>query len=166
ASGSSSSKSTSGNIPLSASHRPIFVSIPVIANSLPTRPPRSTTSRAFRPESPASVGAERSASSASLLAGDESANVLGERAPDLSVSAMVLSESKLGALRSIVSLRRLELPAWPTALAPLESFLRCDRAGLAALGTLVEVVNDGGEGIAPSRVFGCTGSLSTALGGW
>jgi hypothetical protein len=59
----------------------------------------------------------------------------------------------------------LEFPDWPTALAPLASFLRCDRAGFAAFGTLVEVVNEGGVGNAPSSVVDCTGSLSTALGG-
>ena len=39
------------------------------------------------------------------------------------------------------------------------------RAGVAGLGTLVEVVNEGGAGIGPSAILKLTGSLSTALGG-
>src|ERR1044072_2321672 len=158
ASGSSSSRSTSGKMPLSASHRPMLVSIPVIENSRPTRPPRSINRRAVTRELSTGAGGE-SDSIASVRPRDESAKVDdGAFAPGfgrLGSAGLILK-----AERSSVTLRRLlELPS-----AGRSSGLR-SRAGMAGLGILVEVVNDGGAIGGPSLVLDGTGSLSTALGG-
>src|ERR1041384_7549788 len=150
ASASSSSKSTSGKIPLSASQRPMFASIPVIGNSLPTLPPRSIMSLAnawpfgsFESRSPVFCAADR-------------ANVEGgaERMAFSSLDLKAVPELSL-----VCPLRAFELLT-RESLDDLRS-----RAGVAGLGTLVEVVNDGGAGTGPSAMLKLTGSLSTALGG-
>src|SRR5437870_2314367 len=151
---SSSSRSTSGNIPLSASQRPMFVSTPSIGNSFPTLPPRSITSLADTRDDPTAPPDAKFESSSPVVGDEDNAYVCGgalagrlaRRSPGLNATE-----------RSFVCRRdAFELPA------------DCcrSRAGTAGFGMLVEVVNDGGAGNGPSMVLGPTDSLSTALGGW
>ena len=135
--------------------------MPVIANSLHRR--RARYQPRVEPESPATAG--RDAASRTPFPGRERER-LWPCEPDRSSGGHGLVQLKLGALRSIVSPRRPgDLPAWGAISGPRASFLRGCRAGFAAFGTLVEVVNEGGLGSAPSRVLGGKDSLSTALGG-
>jgi hypothetical protein len=130
----------------------MFASIPVIGNSLPILPPLSIMSLASAPALGIPLFTGSLDSSSPVCWVDERANVLDGDTEGIACSSFEpeAGEPEAGDLKAGPD-RSLVWALLDIALIALESdaFLR-SRAGVAGLGTLVDVVNEGGAGSGPS----------------
>jgi hypothetical protein len=146
---SSSSRSTSGNMPLSASAADVRL---------------NTSIGFFANPSPRSIIRRASTRDPSFLAGRHRIKVAGcsRKAQTSPAGPAALDDRPLHWIKHERSL------VWPRRIYIMtreSTGDRRSRTGIAGFGTLVEVVNDGGAGNGPSMVSEPIPSLSTALGG-